>query len=137
MQTVCLNKKGLTLIEVMIALVVTLVVFLALMQTALVGIDSNTKNLLRDEAVRIADQRMSEIRNRPFSDLDLNGAADPNSLTITQTINRNFRNISNVAFDTVATIDTLNPENKQINITVSWTWKGETYNHSITTVLKA
>lgn len=68
-QTVLLNKKGLTLIEVMVALVVLLLVFLALMQTALVSIDSNMINVLRDEAVNIAEEQMSNQRNlsTPFS----------------------------------------------------------------------
>jgi len=58
--------EGFTLVEVMIALVITLLVFLALMQTALVGIDSNMRNVLRDEAVKIAEMRMNEMRNIPF-----------------------------------------------------------------------
>src|SRR4030042_6811536 len=100
LRVVISNKTGLGLIEVMIALVVMLVVFLALMQTALVSIDSNMINVLRDEAVSIAEMRMSELRNRPFDDFDLNGVTDPNPLTINQTINRNLRNISNFAFNT-------------------------------------
>ncbi len=47
----------------MIALVVLLVVSLALMQTALVSIDANMTNILRDEAVGIAEMRMNEARN--------------------------------------------------------------------------
>ena len=144
---------GLTLIEVMIALVVALVVFLALMQTAVVGIDSNTRNLLRDEAVMIADQRMSEMRNRPFSDLDLNGATDPDPLTI-PTIDedqlqtgdiegamrlRKIRNIIGEQLNVLTdiTIDTLDADIKQITVSVSWVWKGETYNHTIVTILRA
>ncbi len=67
---------------------------------------------------------------------------DPNPLTINQTINRNLRNISNFAFNTVATINALNTDNKQINITVTWDWKDKTvangnpYTHSITTILR-
>ncbi len=61
------NRDGFTLVEMMIALVIALVIFLALMQTALVGIDSNLRNVLRDEAVSIADMRMNETRNMPFN----------------------------------------------------------------------
>jgi Tfp pilus assembly protein PilV len=142
MERVISNKTGLSLVEVMIALVVFLVVFLALMQTALVSIDSNMINVLRDEAVSIAEMRMSELRNRPFDDFDLNGVTDPDPLTINQTINRNLKNISNFAFNTVATIDALNTNNKQVNITVTWEWKektvanGNPYTHSITTILR-
>ena len=136
-----LNKKGLSLVEVMIALVIVLLVFLALMQTALVSIESNTVNNLRDEAVSIAEMRMNELRNRPFDDLDLNGALDPNPLTFPdETINRNIKNISNFPFTTDTRIDALNSDNKQINIIVTWEWKDKTiansdpYTHSITTI---
>ncbi len=47
------------------------------MQTALVSIDSNMINVLRDEAVSIAEMRMNELRNRPFDDFDLNGVTRP------------------------------------------------------------
>lgn len=48
------NKEGMTLVEVLIAMVVLLLVSLALMQTALVSIDANMRNVLRDEAVSVA-----------------------------------------------------------------------------------
>ena len=136
------DKTGFSLVEVMVALVVALVVFLALMQTALLSIDSNMINVLRDEAVSIAEMRMNELRNRPFDDFDLSGVPDPDHLTINQTVNRKLRNISNFAFNTVATIDALNTDNKQVNITVTWEWKektvanGNPYTHSITTILR-
>ena len=65
-QIVKLNKRGMSLVEVMIALLVMLLVFFALMQTALVGIDSNMLNSLRSEAVNVAEMRMNEARNEPF-----------------------------------------------------------------------
>lgn len=48
------NKEGMTLVEVLIAMVVLLLVSLALMQTALVSIDANMRNVLRDESVSVA-----------------------------------------------------------------------------------
>ena len=38
------------------------------MQTVTLGINSNVPNLLRDEAVKIADTRMIELMNTPFDD---------------------------------------------------------------------
>jgi len=127
------DKKGLTLVEVMIALVIVLLVFLALMQTALVGIDSNTRNGLRDEAVSIAEMKMNEARNILFDTL-LAG-------TTTETVNRSFRS-TNVPFTITRTVSDLNTDNKQINITVTWEWKektvanGNPYTHNITTIRK-
>lgn len=127
-----LNKKGLTLVEVMIALVVLLIVSLALMQTALVSIDANMANILRDEAVSIAEMRMNEARNTPFNNL---------VGTLNTTILRNFRN-ANFQYTVTRMVTNLNSDNKQVNITVTWEWKentvanGNPLTHSITSIVK-
>jgi type IV pilus assembly protein PilV len=132
MEVVLLNKKGLTLVEVMIALVVLLVVSLALMQTALVSINSNMTNVLRDEAVNIAEMRMNEARNTPFNNL----------VGTSNTVLRNFRNIANFQYNVTRTITDLNSDNKQVNITVTWEWKentvanGNPLTHSITSIVR-
>lgn len=146
-----LNKKGFTLVEVMIALVVVLVVFLALMQTALVGIDSNMINVLRDEAVRIAEQRMEGARNLPFASVvsdtgSLAGYDCPGGFSSTGVpIERDVRNILGFDFCTNLTCQELgedgncatdDADNKQINITVGWRWKDNPYTHSISSILR-
>jgi len=130
------NKKGLTLVEVMIALVIVLLVFLALMQTALVSIESNTLNILREEAVSIAEMRMNQVRNIPFASLVSDAASVP--------VTRNVRNITGgFTFSTLTTVVELggdgslatdDADNRQVNIIVSWQWKGNPYTHSITTI---
>ena len=123
-----LNKKGLTLVEVMIALVVLLIVSLALMQTALVSIDSNMTNVLRDEAVNIAEMRMNEARNMPFNNL---------VGTSNATVLRNFRNIANFQYAVTRTVTDLNSDNKQIEIRVTWNWKGNPIPpHIITSIVR-
>ena len=151
-QIVLSDKKGLTLIEVMIALVILLLVSLALMQTALVSINSNMTNVLRDEAVRIAEQRINEARNLPFTQTLDNLVNDGTDLTLTAAIcpanfvanfgstglriRRNLRNISNFDFCTNRTVNTLNIDNKQVAITVGWKWKGQDYTHMVTTIMR-
>lgn len=126
--TVLLNKKGSSLVEVMISLVILLVVFLALMQTALLSIDSNVKNLLRDEAVGLAEMRMSTIRNTPFANLTAG--------TATATDSRNLRNAA-VTYTSTTTITSLNTDNLQVTISIAWTWKSQTYTHSISTIVRS
>ena len=136
MEAALLNKKGLTLVEVMIALVIVLLVFLALMQTALVSIESNTVNILREEAVSVAEMRMNEARNIPFASL----VSDASSVPVT----RNIRNITGgFTFNTLMTVVELggdgslatdDADNRQVNIVVTWQWKGNPYTHSITTI---
>lgn len=141
-----LNKSGFSLVEVVIALVISLLVFFALMQTALVGIDSNMKNALRDMAVNVADMRMDEARGLPFTSAvdylvsdtgSLSGAACPAGFSTTgKRIQRDVKSISNFDFCTNMTVTTINTENKQVNVTVGWKWKGEDYTHRISTLRK-
>jgi prepilin-type N-terminal cleavage/methylation domain-containing protein len=63
------SAKGVTLIEVMIALVVLLIVFMGLIQAALLSIDHNLRNEVRDEAVRIAAEAMTNLKAQKFSAL--------------------------------------------------------------------
>jgi type IV pilus assembly protein PilV len=133
MRTIALkDKKGFSLVEILISLVLLLIVFLALTQTAMVSIDSNMTNILRDEAVSIAEMSMNEARNIPFDNL-----VDSND-----TVNRNFRNIANFQYNVSRIITPLGSNNKQIDITVTWDWKNRTvangnpYSHSISTIMR-
>jgi Tfp pilus assembly protein PilV len=134
MQRIVQDKTGVTLVEVMMALVIALVVFLALMQTALVGIDSNMRNVLRDEAVSIADTKLNEARDIPFDSL---AAGDT-----TETVTRSIKNIQNFSYSVSRTISDLNADNKQIDVLVTWDWKdntvanGNPFTHSISMILR-
>jgi prepilin-type N-terminal cleavage/methylation domain-containing protein len=120
------NNRGLTLVEVMIALLVALVIFLALMQTALIGIDANMRNVLRDEAVSVAAEKMDLERDMAFSSVV--SETPP-------TVYRQVRNV-NVPFYPNITIWDLDANNKMINVRVTWQWKGDNYSHSISTIRK-
>jgi Tfp pilus assembly protein PilV len=154
------DKTGLTLVEVLIALVIVLGVSLALMQTALISIDSNTRNILRDEAVRIAETRMNEARNIPFTSLisdasspqtDFDGSCEsgcndcPTGFSTGKCRCRDLKNISGFKFCSNLTCTELggdgdcatsDTDNKMVNFTIGWKWKGEGYTHSITTIRK-
>jgi prepilin-type N-terminal cleavage/methylation domain-containing protein len=155
-----LNKRGMSLVEVMIALLVMLLVFFALMQTALVGIDSNMLNSLRSEAVNVAEMRMNDARNEPFtgivsdassplSDYDSScssGCNDcPAGFSTGKCRCRSVKSIPEFKFcsnlqcgelggdNNCATNDA---DNRQITVTVGWKWKGNDYRHTITTIRK-
>jgi Tfp pilus assembly protein PilV len=152
MQRIVLRSNtGLTLVEVIISLVIALLVFLALMQTALVGIDVNMRNVLRDEAVNIAEMRLNSMRNIPYTSI----ASDTGSLSAYDCptgfsstgvpVERNIKNITGFDFCTSMVCTefggdgncaTSDADNKQVAVRVGWKWKGENYTHSVTTVRK-
>src|SRR5512136_2934964 len=63
------NNGGFTLIELMAAMVITLVGLLGLLQAINVAMEHNLKNQLRDEAVLVAEQWMGNLKTRGFSQL--------------------------------------------------------------------
>jgi prepilin-type N-terminal cleavage/methylation domain-containing protein len=143
------NEKGFSLIEVMIALCVLLLVFMGLMQAALLSIDSNMRNIFRDEALRVATQRMEEAKSLPFDDVvddtadavadhnlalaacQLSPVSDPNPYPVE--VRRSFRSIVDFPYGTRRTVTDLDaPVNtKQIQITVRWEYRNECYSHNI------
>lgn len=138
------DNKGFTLVEVMIALVITLLVFLALMQTALVSIDVNMRDTLRDEAVKIAEERMNEARNTAFDNLLPDGdVIDPGAKcagefvakhgNIGLNVARDIKNIASFDFCTLRGV-TVTADKQQITISVVWLWKDEPYFHSMSTL---
>jgi type IV pilus assembly protein PilV len=127
------NKRGMTLIEVMIALLLLALVSLALMQTAFLGIRENLRNALRDEAVNIAEQRMNELRNTDYNSTDLSLATNQTETAISRT----FRAAS-VTFTPKRDVTQIGTDmtTKQITITVSWDFAGRSYAHQVTTIMR-
>lgn len=127
------SKIGMSMVEVLIAMAIMLFMALAMMQTALVVIDTNTKNAIRDEAVKIAEMQMADLRRWGFTktpEMDAGTAMHNgwNALMI--------RNINVNSFYTrTVTIQNLPGGNyKRIVVRLAWTWKGEAFNHEIRTV---
>lgn len=133
--------KGVTLIEVMIALVVLLIVFLGLLQASILGIENNLRNQMRDEAVNIAAERVNEARSMVFNDL----ASDPAGALVLAScpdnpyiqIDRNIRNIT-ASYGTRRTVEDLEaaaPINtKRITILVRWQQRNECFTYRLTTL---
>ena len=106
----------------------------ALRQTALVSIDANMRNVLREEAVRLAEKGVSDVRTTPFSDLDpstpMNGKADLKLRGFTGASaaeGKDFFDITNTV------VDLNNANNKRVDVRVEWDWKGMAYNTTVST----
>lgn len=128
------NSKGVTLVEVMIALVVLLIVFLGLMQTALLSVDNNLRNIYRDEAITVASQEMSCLKNIPFDNLSVGTNCGTGVSPSCQTgggsqisYTRKFRNItkSYTVCDTITNLDA-GVNTRSVQVFVGWNHKNET-----------
>jgi type II secretory pathway pseudopilin PulG len=134
-QTVLFNKKGVTLIEMMISLLLIMIVFLALMQTTVIGISANLQNSLRDEAVGIAEIRMNQLKSLSFTDsfVDANlGAGGPTTEVV---VSRNIRGFP-LNYTPTRTIADISLDSKQITIKIDWTYRNQGYSHTITSIMR-
>jgi prepilin-type N-terminal cleavage/methylation domain-containing protein len=128
-------RKGFTLIELMIALVILTVGMLGLLQVYTNYIRINIDNVMRNEAMRISEARMEELRNTAFSSLPADDT------TITTTIQRAIRKMT-VDFTTITKVNDLSmrkdgvtPNSKAIQVLVKWGNKGTSHQHSAATVI--
>jgi prepilin-type N-terminal cleavage/methylation domain-containing protein len=145
---VSLNKKGLTLVEVMIALVVLLFVSLAMMQTALVSIDANMQNALRTEAVSMTEKIVNDMRSltytQNFTDTRLNAtgwtcvdSADSHCTdAVSHSEEQRYVRNATIVFSQQKSIVDFGVGNKQVSVHVSWRWKGQPHDYYFTTMFR-
>ncbi len=136
------GKRGVSLIEVLIALTILLIVFMGLIQASILSIQSNMRNQLRDEAVTIASEQISRLRSANYDDMNNDTVTDGVTLIATDftaargwppTIARTYRSAASVTFNIARVVNNLDANNKQITVTLTWTWQGENFQHQIMT----
>ncbi len=120
------KNKGFTLVEALVALVILAILLLGLLSALIITYEHSTRNIIRDEAVKIANEYAETYRNMGIGNIPANQSI---------TVNRKIRN-SVVAFTIkVVSSDIVAGKIKQVKITVSWTYKGKTYSHTIETLV--
>jgi prepilin-type N-terminal cleavage/methylation domain-containing protein len=128
------NNRGMTLIEVMIAIVITFIVFLGLSGSGLFVLNENIKNSLRDEAVSVAGMEMEQVRNTSFESL----YSAPGTQSIDNVV-RQIRGL-NVNYGVTRTVTILDFNNLQVSINVAWTRtennQTKSYNDNIATIVR-
>jgi prepilin-type N-terminal cleavage/methylation domain-containing protein len=151
------NYRGFTLVEVLVAMVVVLVVLMGLVQTALVSIDGNLRNLFRDEAVRLVEQRLNGmiiddannqylgLRTLPFDDAGLVQTAGWTCTSDTGAeVPRTFRDMTK-NYNVCWRITDITTDIKRLEVAAGWNYRNENpllaptnreFQHSITSILR-
>ena len=134
------NKSGATLIELIIALGILAIVAVALMQSSILVLQTSVQNEIRDEAVRLAEQRMNELRSGPggFDNANPDGTnIDLVAGIVTYpTDTRRIRSVPNFPFTVSKDVVSLDVNTKQVKVTVAWQFRGRPYNHIIMSIVR-
>ena len=130
-----LNDKDVTLIEMTIALTILLIVSIAMMRTGMIAMQTNLSNELRDEAVNVAEARMNELRNELLTSKATSSLLLPTGLVSDSTPTRRFR-AAVFTYTLTRQVADIGTDAKQVTLTVTWTQKGVSNSHSITTILR-
>lgn len=122
--TVKLDNKGFTLIEVLVASIILTTSMLGTLQAITFSMQHNLNNYSRDESVRIAEERMNELRDTSFTAL-----ATGNSV-----VTRKYKNVTRT-FNVNWTVTSLSTNSVAVQVAVSWSILGKVYSHSITSII--
>lgn len=125
------NNKGFSLIELVVAIVILMVGMMALLSAAGSAISLNLDNILRDEAVQVADSRLREVKaNRsatfalPFNNI---------STTVTRSSKLRSKNMRYVV--SLSSAATGGDNSNLITVNVAWLYKGTTKQHELRTFI--
>jgi len=119
-----LNNKAFTLVEVLIAISILTIGMLGALEGLLLYTQYNINNLCRDESVKIAEQKINELRNISYS-----------SLTSGSTIIR--RKIKNFErdFSVEWSVATISINSSSVEVNVKWTIMNKEWSHAVRTII--
>lgn len=131
MRTAKLKNSGFTLVEVLVAIAFLTISMLAILHALGLSVEHNLKNIVMDEAVRIAEQRMNELRNTPFA--SLTNSTSSTRITITRQIrNRSF------TYTVDWIVENLSVDSRTIQVIVQWLdWRNNSHRHTATSIVSA
>ncbi len=132
--SVNLNNRGFTLVEFLVAIVILMVGMLGLLQTVNYAISYNMNNQLQQAAILLADEMINKEKAKPFA--NVSSGVSPGLIRNKiepRLVNGAFRNYS--VLETGLQNSAIDPTVKNYEVQVSWKYKQQRYQHSISTLL--
>lgn len=138
-QPVFSNKKGFTLIELMVAMLIIMVSMLALLTSILTSMSANMGNEIRNTAIRVTNETAEALLALPIDDSELSvGVTHVNTFSTGPTGQqvRGFPNptqnirVYQVTYTIQWTVSAPTANLKQVNITVTYPYKNQSYTNA-------
>lgn len=116
-----LNNRGFTLVEVMVAMIITLVGLLGLLAAVNIANEQNLRNATRNEAMQIAEDYMNQLRVEPFTNISSLPSPAAYSYGLQQAQSR-LRGVS-TKYTILRTGSALTGTSVLLTVNVQWTYK--------------
>lgn len=120
---------GFTLVEVMVAMMISLVGLLGLLAAVNVANEQNLRNATRNEAMQIAEDYMNQLRVNPYTNISTSTGYSP------QQAQSRLRGVS-TKYTVLRTASVLTPTGTSVLLTVNvqWTYKNILSSQGLQTV---
>lgn len=123
------NREGFTLLEVMVAFTILMFGMMALLSATTTAIDLNFDNLLKDEAVQIADEKMRVVKSNRAATFSV----PFQGLSTVTTQNSRLRGKA-VTYTTKLSSSTTGGSSNLLTVLVAWKFKGVAKQHEFVTM---
>jgi len=126
------DKRGFTLIEVMVTLIILAFGMLASVVGIMTALDHSLMNEMRNDAMKLAQEQAEWARNIPYTQIQ--------NIPVSQTITRQVRKTSvayNVKFNTLATAGAGSPTGMTLmQFIVQWSFKNNPYTYTLQSIVR-
>ena len=134
------SRKGFTIVEVLVALTIFAIMLLGLYYSLIVSYKYSVANLLRDEAIRVAQEEMERLRIISFDNVTQNQLNPPRLIECNATdpqasIERQIRN-SRFRFGKYFEVSIIDQNLKRVKLTVCWRYRGTKHQYSVESVIR-
>lgn len=123
------NRRGFTLLEILVALVILMIGMMALLSAATNAISLNLDNVLRDEAVQIADAKMRQVKSNTAATYSL----PFQNLSVT-TVQTSKLRAKSTPYTVSLTSASTGGNSNLLRVLVSWNYKNRAKQHELSTL---
>ncbi len=132
MATSLFNDRGFTLVELMVAILITLVALLGLFEAVNVATEQNLKNHQRDEAIKIAEMWMNRFRAVPFEQISTCPACAGQTYRYSQrSVPSNLRGVLRPYALNRSTVVSGTGNSVELVVRVAWSYKNMSTVHEV------